>query len=57
MSRTTQAGTQLPPEIQRLVDEATAVVMAAADPVAVAHEFARLLPGCLAAVQRAEAGR
>lgn len=57
MSSTAQTRTQLPPEIRPLVDDVTAVVMTAADPVATAHEFARLLPGCLAAVQRAEAGR
>lgn len=57
MTRATPTTAQLPPELRQLVDDVTAVLTKAADPAAAAHEFARLLPGCLAAVQRTEEAR
>lgn len=57
MTSATGAHVQLPPELQRLVDDVVDELMTAADPVAAAHQFVLLFEGCLTDVQRAEADR
>ena len=57
MTSVTGTHVQLPPELQRLVDDVVSELMTAADPVVAAHQFVLLFDQCLTDVQGTEADR